>query len=227
MEPSDSSRPSSSSGRGISPGPEDGRLRRGQRSRVRVREAARSLFLERGFDATTLRAIAGRAGMGASSIYRHVQSKHELLMLDLADLQEEAWLEFRRNDDPKESTRERVRRFFRCQHELLARTPDLTVIAIRATTYPEERVARRVLALNDRSIGLLAEILQGGRAKAKLGRGVDVLVAAQVLFHCASGARLSWANGLLTEAGCRTAIDASVGLVFHGLGGEGKSERSD
>ncbi len=227
MEPSASSGSSLTAGRGLSRRPEDGRLRRGRRSRARIREAARSLFLERGFDATTLRAIAGRAGMGASSIYRHVQSKHELLMLDLADLQEEAWLEFRRSDDPRESTRERVQRFFRCQHELLARAPDLTVIAIRATTYPEDRVARRVLALNDRSMGLLAEILQGGCAKAELDREVDVLVAAQVLFHCASGARLSWANGLLTEAGCRTAIDASVGLVFRGLGGEGKSACAD
>jgi len=65
----------------------DGRRLRGARSRARIREAARALFQERGFDAATLRAIAARAGMGASSIYRHVQSKHELLVLDLADVE--------------------------------------------------------------------------------------------------------------------------------------------
>ena len=55
--------------------PDDGRLARGRRSRARIRAAARSLFEERGFDGATLRAIGERAGMGASSIYRHVQSK--------------------------------------------------------------------------------------------------------------------------------------------------------
>ena len=47
--------------------PDDGRLARGRRSRARIREAARSLFRERGFDGATLRAIAERAGMGLSA----------------------------------------------------------------------------------------------------------------------------------------------------------------
>jgi AcrR family transcriptional regulator len=198
--------------------PEDGRLRRGRRSRQKIRQAARSLFEERGFDAATLRDIAARAGMGASSIYRHVASKHELLVLELAELQEEAWTEFRKSDDRKAPTRERIRQFFASHHRLLARTPDLTVIAIRATTYPEARVAKRVLALNDRAIGLLAEILLGGRMRGDLSRQVDVLVAAQTLFHTATGARVAWANGLLTEDGCRDAIGSSVDLLFAGLG---------
>jgi len=199
---------------------DDGRLLRGARSRARIREAARALFRERGFDAATLRAIAARAGMGASSVYRHVGSKHELLVLELADLQEEAWLDFRHADTRTAATRERVQKFFQHQHELLARHPDLTVIAIRATTYPDSRVASRVLALNDRTIGLLAEILQGGRARGDLDPGVDVLAAANALFHGAIGARISWANGLLSEDACRTAIEGTVALLFRGLGRE-------
>jgi len=203
--------------RASKPRPDDGRLLRGRRSRARIREAARALFREKGFDAATLRAIAARAGMGASSIYRHVQSKHELLILDLADLQEEAWLNFRRSDDRQSDCSERIRHFFRDQHQLLAAEPDLTVISIRATTYPEARVARRVLALNDRTIGLLAEILMQGRMRGDLDRDVDVLAAASALFHIATGARISWANGLLTEQGCRDAIDAAVDLLFVGM----------
>ena len=198
--------------------PDDGRLLRGARSRARIREAARALFKERGFDAATLRAIAARAGMGASSVYRHVQSKHELLVLELADQQEEAWLDFRRQDTRTAATRERVQRFFQSQHELLAQHPDLTVIAIRATTYPNSRVSGRVLALNDRTIGLLAEILQGGRARGDLDPGVDVLAAARALVHGAIGARISWANGLLSEDACRMAIEGMVELLFRGLG---------
>jgi len=196
---------------------DDGRLLRGARSRARIRAAARTLFQERGFDAATLRAIAARAGMGASSIYRHVESKQELLVLELAELQEEAWIGFRRQDDRSDATRERVRAFFRIQHALLARDPDLTVIAIRATTYPEARIARRVLALNDRSVGLLAEILQTGRMSDDLERGVDILAAARALFHAATGARISWANGLLSEDACRAAIDTSSELLFRGI----------
>ena len=196
--------------------PDDGRLARGRRSRARIRAAARELFRESGFDGATLRAIGARAGMGASSIYRHVQSKHELLILELADTQEEAWARFREQDDRAAPTRERIASFFAVQHEMLARDPDLTVIALRATTYPEARVARRVLTLNDRTLGLLTEILQVGR-KRDLAPDLDVLAAARAIFHIASGVRLSWANGLASEAACRNAIEASVALLFRGL----------
>ena len=196
--------------------PDDGRLARGRRSRARIRAAARELFHESGFDGATLRAIGARAGMGASSIYRHVQSKHELLILELADSQEEAWARFREQDHRDAPTRERIARFFAVQHEMLARDLDLTLIALRATTYHEARVARRVLTLNDRTVGLLTEILQTGR-KRDLAPDLDVLAAARAIFHIASGLRLSWANGQVSEEACRSAIDASVALLFRGL----------
>ena len=197
--------------------PDDGRLVRGRRSRARIHAAARELFRERGFDATTLRAIAERAGMGASSIYRHIRSKEELLVEQLGDLQEDAWRGFRRGEDKIAPARERVRRFLDAEHALLARDPDLTTIALRATTHPEARVARRVLALQDRTIGLLTEILMSARNRGELRRDADVLAAARAIAHLTSGARIAWANGLLDADGCRAAIDAAIALLFDGL----------
>lgn len=203
-------------GQPTTPPTSDGRRLRGQRSRARIRTAARDLFRERGFDGATLRAIAERAGMGASSIYRHVRTKHELLVLELSELQEEAWTRFRHSDDRKGPTLQRLHRFLQMQHELLAGDADLTVIALRATTYPDAPVARRVLTLQDRTIGLIAEILQAGRRR-DLSPDIDVLGSARAIFHITSGARISWANGLLSERACRKSIETSVELLFRGI----------
>ena len=197
--------------------PDDGRLARGRRSRARIREASRSLFREKGFDGATLRAIAERAGMGASSIYRHVQSKEELLIEELAEMQEEAWTRFRARDDRNRPTAERLRDFLDAQHELLVADRDLTTIALRATTKTEARVARRVLALYDRTIGLLMEILQRGRMKKDLARDVDVLETARVLFHVTNGARIPWANGMVSDDALRDSIHQAVDLLFRGV----------
>ena len=196
---------------------DDGRLVRGRKSRARIHAAARELFLERGFDATTLRAIAERAGMGASSIYRHIRSKEELLVAQLGDLQEEAWERFRRSEDKVAPARERIHSFLDAEHALLARDPDLTTIALRATTQPEARVARRVLLLQDRTIGLLAEILMSAKARGELRKSADVMSAARTIAHLTSGARISWANGLLGAEACQGAVTASVNLLFDGL----------
>jgi len=197
---------------------DDGRLLRGRRSRKRIRDAARSLFLEQGFDATTLRQIAARAGMGASSIYRHIRAKEELLVDELGEHQEEAWRRFRAQCDRSAPTRERVRQFLDAEHALLVQDPDLTIVALRATTHPDAPVARRVLALQDRTIGLLAEILQAGRARGELRRDADILVAARAIAHATHGARVAWANGLLDADACRQAIDSAAALLFDGIG---------
>lgn len=196
---------------------DDGRLERGRRSRDRIRQAARELFRERGFDHATLRAIAERAGMGASSIYRHVRSKEELLIDELAELQERAWQRFRSVERAEEATRDRVMRFLSVQHALLAEDRDLTTIALRATTRPEARVARRVLSLHDRTIGLLVEILQTGRKRNDLAPNLDVLAAARALFHITQGARIPWINGLVDAEECLRSIQTGVDLMFAGL----------
>jgi AcrR family transcriptional regulator len=196
---------------------DDGRLVRGRKSRDRIRTAARELFREKGFDGATLRDIASRAGMGASSIYRHVQSKEELLIDELDAIQEEAWRQFRERDDRTRPTRQRVHHFLAVQHELLVADRDLTMIALRATTRPEARVARRSLVLNDRTIGLLAEILQMGRKREDLVRDLNVLQAASALFHITQGARIPWANGLVGAEACQRAILAGVDLLFRGI----------
>jgi AcrR family transcriptional regulator len=198
--------------------PDDGRAVRGRRSRGRIHEAARARFREQGFDRTTLREIAARAGMGASSIYRHIRSKEELLVDELAELQQRAFARLRAGPGRALPARERLRRFLDAEHALLVGAPDLTTIALRATTHPEARVARRALALQDQTIGLVAEMLQSGRARGELRRDADVLAAARTLTHAIYGARLAWANGLLEGDGCRGAVDAAVALLFDGIG---------
>jgi AcrR family transcriptional regulator len=198
--------------------PDDGRLARGRRSRERIQRAARELFRERGFDGATLRAIAERAGMGASSIYRHVRTKEELLVRELGLFQEEAWKRFRAGDDRRAPTRERVSRFLEIQHELLAADRDFTLIALRATSRPQARVARQVLSLHDRTIGLLAEILQMGRLQRDLAPGLDVLEAARSLFHLTQGARIPWVNGLVSADACMESIRRDVEILFTGIG---------
>lgn len=48
--------------------------------RDQIREAALALFAERGYQGTSMEAIARRVGVRASSLYNHIDSKQELLV---------------------------------------------------------------------------------------------------------------------------------------------------
>jgi len=53
-------------------------LKKGERTRARVLEAAASLFAERGYRATPLREVAARAGIREPSLYNHFAGKEAL-----------------------------------------------------------------------------------------------------------------------------------------------------
>jgi AcrR family transcriptional regulator len=48
--------------------------------RKRIAEAARSLFEKRGFEATSMEKIAGKAGLGVGTLYNYYPSKADLLL---------------------------------------------------------------------------------------------------------------------------------------------------
>ncbi|MDP9609165.1 TetR/AcrR family transcriptional regulator [Streptomyces demainii] len=56
----------------------------------RLREAALSLYLERGFEQTMVADIAERAGVTARTFFRHFADKREVLFADSSDLEEKA-----------------------------------------------------------------------------------------------------------------------------------------
>jgi len=56
------------------------KTRRGESSRAAILEAALDLFQERGYDATTMRAIAERAGASLGSSYHYFPSKEHLVL---------------------------------------------------------------------------------------------------------------------------------------------------
>jgi AcrR family transcriptional regulator len=62
--------------------PDDGVVANaGRETADRLSEAAAALFRERGYEATTTRAIADKLGLKPASLYHHIRSKEELLFV--------------------------------------------------------------------------------------------------------------------------------------------------
>lgn len=59
--------------------PDDTRTSRGEGTRAKILEAALDLFRERGYDETTMRAVAERAGTSLGNAYYYFASKEHLL----------------------------------------------------------------------------------------------------------------------------------------------------
>ena len=67
----------------------------------RIKEAAQTLFVAKGFDETTMREIAVRAGVGLGTIFLYAKDKRDLLFLTINEPLEQITEEAENVFDPE------------------------------------------------------------------------------------------------------------------------------
>ena len=149
--------------------------------------AAFELFTEKGFDETTTREIALRAGVAVGTVFLYGQDKMSLCLVGVNDeiekLNDRALLE----DDSALPILERAANFFRPRYEFWSRHPKLSRAAARemAKMYSPSEGANereRGIARRSRSLEALRRIPLDGIAKGELRPGLDADMTARVLY---------------------------------------------
>lgn len=101
----------------------------------RIREAARDLFIAKGFDDATTREIAVRAGVGIGTVFTYADNKRDLLFLiandELASMVHAGILNINRDS----SFLHNVIRFFAPYYEFYEKQPDLSRMILREMTF--------------------------------------------------------------------------------------------
>lgn len=147
-------------------------------------DEAASLFLRRGYDATSLRQLADVVGMKAGSLYYHFSSKDELLTEILRrgiDVMHQA---FDEAEDVAESGQPADRIALHVRAHLAALYENGPYTAVHVTTFrtAPDSVRSAVVPLRDayesRWTSLLAEIQRAGHIEAS----IDIAVTRLALF---------------------------------------------
>jgi AcrR family transcriptional regulator len=133
----------------------------------RIKEAARELFLSKGFDDATTRAIASRAGVGIGTVFIYADNKRDLLFLVANDELEETTDKAEAGIRDDASCLQNLLTVFRHHYEFFGRQPELSRLMLREMTfYDSGRQADRFQATRERVIRLV-----GGIMKKALDRG--------------------------------------------------------
>ena len=177
-------------------------------SREVLAEAACELFLEQGYEATTIAEITRRAGVSRSSFFNYFSSKGDLLWssLDAQIVMLEAAL---RDDETADATATLTRSIDALGHAL---APDSLVLALANATAMgiddelERESARRLLTI---ATAVSARLVRGG---------VDPL-AAEVAGAAYGGAVIAALRAWAAEGPGRTALPALLARATRDIGG--------
>jgi AcrR family transcriptional regulator len=154
-----------------------------------VREAALTLFAQRGYHGTALRDIANEVGIRTPSLYNHIESKQELLRGILLTTTEQVWSDFETAVEGVSAVGERLRRAvvtYAMRHAIHRRE---ALIVNRDVESLDEPARSEVMALRRRHECAVREIIIEG-----VGTGVfrvkdPFLASFGILEMCVSVAR--------------------------------------
>jgi AcrR family transcriptional regulator len=179
---------------------------------ARILEAAWALFVERGYDATTVREIAQRAGVAQGTVFVYAQDKQDLLATlfaaRLGAVVESAFATLPQGVSLLDALMHVFTSFMRfyAQDTRLARS------VVRGVLFLEGPAAERMERLNRPFLGQVAGLFAQAQAQGLARAELVPFVAALNAFAAYFMALAAWLNGLLpslpaAEAQLRLALE--------------------
>lgn len=193
-----------------------GRRERNKREkRARILAAARALFEEQGFDATTGRQICERAGVATGTLFLYVKDKRELLLWIFADDAERILARAGRSEG---GPVERWLALFGPFLRLYARHPALSAAYVKELLFRPDRPPE-LLRLNQALRDAARAVAEDAQAEGVLRGDVDANEIAQmVVGQYAHLVQLWLGVGSIGPRQVRTRLARGLTLLIEGVG---------
>ncbi len=189
-----------------------------QSTRRKVLEAARDLFNEIGYDETTIRAIAERAGVSVGSVFTTFASKADVLSQVMDDRVDALYSELDRvARHLRGSVVDRVSSVFAIHYDFECRRVKLFLAHVAASFSPTLEPSTIPFGRNARFKGMLVEMIRDGVSRGEVRQDCDHDLVLDTLM-----AAYAWNYRLAAQKGADAAhmtalMERQVALIFDGL----------
>ncbi len=180
----------------------DGDAAVGQRERnkaeklQRIQEAALALFREKGYDGTTTREIARRAGVALGTLFTYASDKRDLLFLVFNDRQDELRREAFRSIPEDAPFADQIVALFEPFYAHFANEPGLTRDLLRELTFYTDGVqAPRFQEGRLSIVARIRELVEDATADGRLSTPEDPRVIAEMIFGLYQAELRRWLGG--------------------------------
>jgi len=149
----------------------------------RIKDAAQSLFVAKGFDDTTMREIAVRAGVGLGTIFLYAKNKRDLLFLTINEGLEKVTNEAENAVDPKEPLIDNLLAVAKLHYRFFGRQPAISRLVLREMIfYDSGAQAPPFHKTRDRLIRLFGRTTELAIANDEIAPSEPALFAGWTLF---------------------------------------------
>lgn len=188
--------------------------------RERIRAAAWELFTTVGYDETTTKAVAERAGVASGTLFLYARDKEDLLCLVMYERLAKA-VETRFGTMPRgASFIDQLMHVFRGLFQMYGEHPGVAKAFIRYYPGADGPNGQQVSALTFAFLHRIGQLVRDAQAKGEIARDLEPLSAATNVFALYFAAVLAWIGGFATlEAALDPGLRRSLELQMRGLRG--------
>lgn len=184
---------------------------------ARIEKARRALFAKHGFDATTTRAIAEKAGIGIGTLFLYFPEKKDLLIhlfhSDIAAVEADIFATL-----PAAPLAAQLEHVFGTLYAYYARDLALSRVFLPELMFLDPERRERVSAFAADFLQRVAELVTAAQRRGELRRGVDARQTAYAAFGLYCFTLINWVGGILpTLDAARAQLAASLAVLLTGL----------
>lgn len=195
------------------------REERKEDKRARLRDAAWELFSTKGYDATTTKEIAARAGVASGTLFLYARDKADLLFLVLHERLSAAVDEGMRTVPIDAPLLEQLLHLFSGFFRVYAQSPDVARAFIKELPGADGPNAQLTNQLTFALITHVAGLVTRAQAKGEIAADVPPVLLAQNAFALYYFALLAWLGKMTTlEGALDPMLRHSLSLQLRGLG---------
>lgn len=181
---------------------------RAQRTRKSLFDAAARLFVEHGYENTTMSDIAAAAGASRRTAFNHFPNKGDIAMMWVRQIADQAVVDVA--TVTREDVAEGIRGYFRVISEAVESEPELSRQMMLGWTAALGPALYESQLLSD-----VTPFLQDGQERGQIDARVDVAVAARALSDVLQGAVFRWVREPDTVLHER--VDSAIVLVLRAV----------
>lgn len=179
-------------------------------TREMLYNAAADLFVERGYDDTTMADIAERAGTARRTAFNHFPNKGDIPMLWARRMADRAVEAFAAHADDR--TPERIYAYFQHISRLVETNPELSrqmLIGWVAAGGP--------IRYESQFLADLTPVLEAGQLHGEIDASVDIATAARALSDMYTGVVFRWVREQWSPPRLQAVTDEAIELLLSGI----------
>ena len=198
--------------------PIQGLRERNKRDKLRrIVNAARELFEEKGFEATTAREVCRRAQIGTGTLFLYVRDKHQLLILAFRDDSERLLEGGPRRLSPK-GVVDSWMAFFGRFVDFYGERPALARLFIRELSFRPDREFAETAALTQKLRERVEDLARQAQEAGELRKDVPLPeITNAVLSHWAFWVHLWLGSEMVAQRNVKKHLRRALELLFDGL----------